>query len=499
MAQASIPATADVVLIGAGIMSATLGAVLKELEPSLNIVMLETLDDCAQESSQAWNNAGTGHAANCELNYTPQNADGRVDISKALEVNTEFDLSRQLWSYLVKKGAIPDPRAFIHPCPHMSFVWGAENVAFLRARFKAMSAHHCYHGMEYSEDSKQIAAWAPLIIQGRDPSQPIAATRIVTGADVDYGSLTHLLVAELAAQSGFSVHYKQRVTGLGRDAEGKWRVEIDDIDQQRPRSLTAKFVFIGAGGGALSLLQKSGIPESRGYGGFPVSGIWLRCDVSDVGERHHAKVYGKASEGSPPMSVPHLDTRIIGGVKSLLFGPYAGFSTRFLKHGSLTDLLRTIEPGNILPMLAVARDDAALSEYLIGQVLQTSEHQFAALQQFFPTAKRHDWKQAVAGQRVQIIKPDDRRTGVLEFGTELVAAEDRSLVALLGASPGASTAAFIAIGVLQKCFADKLTESAWLPKLKQIIPTYGIDLKQDGEACRRIRAETAPVLKLENV
>src|SRR5580658_7798443 len=310
MATTSIPGTPDVVLIGAGIMSATLGTLLKELDPSLSIVMLETLEDCGQESSQAWNNAGTGHAANCELNYTPQNADGRVDISKALEVNTEFDLSRQLWSYLVKKGAIPDPRAFIHPCPHMSFVWGAENVAFLRARFKAMSAHHCYHGMVYSEDSKQIAAWAPLIIQGRDPSQPIAATRIVTGSDVDYGSLTHLLVAQLVAQSGFSVHYKQRVVGLERDAEGKWRVEIDDIDEQKPRSLTAKFVFIGAGGGALSLLQKSGIPEAHGYGGFPVSGIWLRCDVDAVSERHHAKVYGKAASGSPPMSVPHLDTRI---------------------------------------------------------------------------------------------------------------------------------------------------------------------------------------------
>lgn len=499
MAEISIPATADVVLIGAGIMSATLGTMLKELEPSLSVVMLETLDDCAQESSQAWNNAGTGHAANCELNYTPQNPDGSVDISRALEVNTEFDLSRQLWSYLIRKGAISDPRAFLHPCPHMSFVWGRENVAFLLARYRAMSAHHCYHGMEYSEDHKQIADWAPLITEGREPNQPIAATRIVTGADVDYGALTHLLVAQLADQNGFSVHYKQRVVSLEREGQGRWRVEIDDVEERRPHAISTKFVFIGAGGGALPLLQKSRIPEGHGYGGFPVSGIWLRCDVSAVSERHHAKVYGKASEGSPPMSVPHLDTRIVGGRKSLLFGPYAGFSTRFLKHGSLSDLFRSIEPGNIMPMLAVARDDVALSEYLIGQVLQTSAHQFAMLEQFFPLARRHDWKEAVAGQRVQIIKPDKQRTGVLEFGTELVAAEDRSLVALLGASPGASTAAFIAIGVLQKCFARELTDSAWLPKLKQIIPTYGIDLKRNGDACRRIRAETAPVLKLENI
>jgi malate dehydrogenase (quinone) len=499
MSQATIPGKPDVVLIGAGIMSATLGTMLKELEPSLTITMLETLDDCAEESSKAWNNAGTGHAANCELNYTSQRPDGSVDISRAIEVNVEFDLSRQLWAYLVKKRAIADPRAFIHPCPHMSFVWGKENVEFLQARFKAMSAHHCYHGMEYSEDRKQIANWAPLIIEGRDDNEPIAATRIVTGTDVDYGSLTHLLVAQLSAQPGFSVHYEQRVVGLEREGDGRWRVEIEDVERREIHAVSAKFVFIGAGGGALPLLEKSRIPEGHGYGGFPVSGIWLRCDLPAVCDRHHAKVYGKAAQGSPPMSVPHLDTRIIGGSISLLFGPYAGFSTRFLKHGSLTDLFRSIEPGNIFPMLAVARDNAALSEYLIGQVLQTSAHQFAALQQFFPTAKRHEWQQAVAGQRVQIIKPDKEHTGVLEFGTELIAAEDRSLVALLGASPGASTAAFIAIGVLQKCFPGELTESAWLPKLKQIIPTYGIDLRQDADACRRTRAETAPLLKIENI
>lgn len=499
MPAVSASASPDMVFVGAGIMSATLATVLKELEPSLTIAIYEVLEDCAQESSDSWNNAGTGHAANCELNYTPQRPDGSVDISKALEVNTEFDLSRQLWSYLVRKGAIPDPRAFINPCPHMSFVWGDKNVAFLKARYAAMSAHHCYHGMEYTEDRAVIAGWAPLIMDGRDPAEPVAATRMITGTDVDYGSLTHLLIGHLMRQPGVSVHYKHRVSALEREAGGRWRVEVDDVVGRTRADVSAKFVFIGAGGGALELLQKSGIPEGHGYGGFPVSGIWLRCDVAEVADRHHAKVYGKASEGSPPMSVPHLDERIIAGKKSLLFGPYAGFSTKFLKHGSLTDLFRSIEPGNIIPMLAVARDNMALSEYLIGQVLQSSEHQFAMLQQFFPRAARHDWKHAVAGQRVQIIKPDPKRGGDLEFGTELVASGDRSIVALLGASPGASTAAFIAMEVLQKCFAGELTDSGWLPKLKEIIPTFGIDLITDADACRATRAATAPVLKIDNI
>jgi len=495
----------DVVLIGAGIMSATLGTFLKELEPSLTVAMFETLHDCAQESSEGWNNAGTGHAANCELNYTPQRKDGSVDISKALEVNTEFDLSRQLWSFLVKKGAIPDPRAFIHPCPHMSFVWGASNVAFLRERFKEMSANHCYYGMEYSEDRTKIGEWAPLIMDGRDDKEPFAATRIITGTDVDYGALTHLLVKHLSDQPGFSVHYNRKVVGLDRENDGRWRVSVEDTYDGGAATVSAKFVFIGAGGGALPLLQKSKIPEGKGYAGFPVSGIWLRCDVDAISHRHHAKVYGKAAVGSPPMSVPHLDTRIIGGKHSLLFGPYAGFSTRFLKHGELTDLFTSLTFENVIPLLDVARDNVRLSEYLIGQVLQSSNQQFATLKKFFPRAVKRDWREAVAGQRVETIKPHESKgllkheEGELEFGTDLVVSEDKSVVALLGASPGASTAASISIDVLKKCFGNELTEGAWLPRLKAIIPTYGIDLKTDADACRRTRAETAPVLKIENV
>jgi malate dehydrogenase (quinone) len=489
----------DIILVGAGIMSATLGVLLKELEPSLSIQMFETLDGAALESSDAWNNAGTGHAANCELNYTPERSDGSIDISKALEVNVEFDLSRQLWSYLVRKGAIADPQSFIHACPHMSFARGAENVAFLRKRFAALSAHHLYHGTEYTEDKRQLSEWVPLVMEGRAADEQVAATRIVSGADVDYGSLTRSLVRYLSAMKGFTVHYSHRVVNLQREGGGRWRVDAKHLKSGKVRSSTAKFIYLGAGGGALPLLQKSRIPQGRGYGGFPVSGIWLRCDDPEINKRHHAKVYGKASVGSPPMSVPHLDTRVIGGKHSLLFGPYAGFSTKFLKYGSLTDLFRSIRLSNIGPLLAVARDNFDLTEYLIGQVLQTARHRFSVLQEYYPCAKSADWRLEVAGQRVQIIKPDSHRGGVLEFGTELVPAEDDSLVALLGASPGASTAVFIALGVLQKSFGSELRPNGWLPKLKEMIPSYGESLIDDADLTRRVRAETARVLHLEYI
>ena len=386
----------------------------------------------------------------------------------------------------------------------MSFVWGDDNVSFLKTRFDEMSKGHCCYGMEYTEDRSRIANWAPLVMEGREEDTPVAATRMITGTDVSYGELTHLLVRHLAAQPGFDLRYNHKVTGLKRDRD-RWRVTAEHVDDGSTSTLSAKFVFIDAGGSALELLQTWEIPEGKGCGGFPVSGIWLRCNNEALSDRHNAKVYGKAPHRSPPMSVPHLDLRIIEGKKSLLFGLFAGFSTRFTKHGSLTDLFRSLRSANIVPLLDLTRDNVDLSEYLIEQVLQSSSQQFGMLRQFFPRAKKKDCRESVAGQRVETIKPHEshgwfkHKEGALQFGTEMVAAADKSLVALLGASPGASTAAYIALEVLSRCFADRLTESGWLPKLREIIPTYGIDLKKDADACRRTRADTAAVLEIDNV
>lgn len=489
-----IASSVDVVLIGGGVMSATLGTMLRQLQPDWKISIYERLDSVAEESSNAWNNAGTGHSALCELNYTPQGADGKVDISKAVAVNEQFQVSRQFWAYLVENGVIPHAGEFLTAVPHMSFVWGEENVAFLRARHEALSAHPLFSGMDYSEDRQQIAQWAPLIMQNRPKGERIAVTRSLMGTDVNFGALTRLLFSYLSGTKGCVLHTKHDVQDIRRDEDGQWQMKVRDLRENTDRIVRSRFVFIGAGGAALTLLQKTGIPQAQGVGGFPVSGQFLRCTNKALIARHRAKVYGKASVGAPPMSVPHLDTRMIDGKHALLFGPYAGFSTRFLKQGSLMDLPLSVRPGNIGPMMAVARDNWPLTKYLIQQVLQSQEDRIKALRDFIPDAKAEDWELVVAGQRVQIIKQDPQKGGVLQFGTEVIASDDGSVAALLGASPGASTAAPIMLNVLQKCFPNKMPE--WTDRLKAMVPSFGQKLANNPALCQQQFDRTTKILGL---
>jgi malate dehydrogenase (quinone) len=482
----------DVALIGGGIMSTTLGTLLKQLEPEWDIKIFETLSDVALESSNPWNNAGTGHSALCELNYTPERADGSIDISSAVKVNEQFQISRQFWSHLLKVGALPDPTAFINAIPHMSFVWGADNVEYLRKRFDALKDHPLFAGMEFSDDASVIRGWAPLLIPGRKKSQPIAATRVAAGTDVDFGALTHLLTDYLQA-NGAELVVEERVTKIKRH-NGNWRITTRHTVGNAPEIYDARFVFVGAGGNALNLLQKSGIKEIRGFGGFPVSGEFLRTDNQKLVARHQAKVYGKAAIGSPPMSVPHMDTRVVDGAASLMFGPYAGFSPKFLKTGSWFDLFKSIRWHNLIPMIAAGAGNLSLVSYLVRQLVASKKAKFAELQEFFPDSKPEDWYSITAGQRVQVIKKDAKKGGVLQFGTEVVASADGTIAGLLGASPGASTAVPIMLGLVEKCFPDRI--EGWRPRLKGMVPSLGKQLSDSEALAKKVLTETAKALEI---
>jgi malate dehydrogenase (quinone) len=483
----------DVALIGGGIMSATLGTLLQQLEPNWKITIFERLSGVALESSNPWNNAGTGHAALCELNYTPERPDGTIDIVNAVKVNEQFQVSRQFWAFLIGEGLLPEPNEFLNATPHMSVVWGDANVEYLRKRHEALKDHPLFQGMQYTEDVRQIRQWAPLLIPGRAKSQPIAATYMAAGTDVDFGALTRFMIDSLV-ENGAELRTEHRVTGVKRLRDGGWKLAMRHEVGSTPIEVDARFVFVGAGGHALPLLQKSGIPEIRGFGGFPISGEWLRCDNPEVVSRHLAKVYGKASVGAPPMSVPHLDTRVVEGQASLLFGPYAGFSPKFLKTGSWFDLFGSIRWHNLAPMLQVGLRNFDLVKYLVGELAASREAKLESLREFYPKADGKDWYKMVAGQRVQVIKHDPEKGGVLQFGTEVVASADGTIAGLLGASPGASTAVPIMVELIERCFPDRV--SRWAPALKRMIPSYGGQVSDDPAVADRILGQTAAVLAI---
>jgi malate dehydrogenase (quinone) len=488
--------TVDVLLIGGGIMSATLGVWLRELEPGWSIEMVERLDGVALESSNGWNNAGTGHSALAELNYTPEDSKGTVRIDQAVKINEAFQVTRQFLAWQVRQGVLKDPRTFINSTPHMSFVWGEDNIRFLKKRHEALKASPLFAGMEYAEDPEQLKRWVPLMMEGRDPKQRVAATWSPLGTDCEWGEVTRQYVAALQARPNFALRLSTEVESIARAGDGRWRVTSKNLKDGTRQTVEAKFVFIGAGGGALHLLQASGIPEADDYAGFPVGGSFLVNENPDVATRHLAKAYGKASVGAPPMSVPHLDTRVLGGKRVILFGPFATFSTKFLKEGSYFDLLTSTTTSNVWPMVKVGVEQYPLIEYLAGQVMLSDEDRYQALREYFPNAKKDEWRLIQAGQRVQIIKRDAEKGGVLKLGTEVVSAKDGSIAALLGASPGASTAAPIMLNVLEKVFAQRVASPDWQAKIRQIVPSYGTKLNDSPQKAYETLAYTSEQLQL---
>lgn len=486
----------EIVCIGAGIMSATLSMLLKQLIPGATIKVYEVLDEIAGESSSALNNAGTGHSGFCELNYTPEGPDGTIDITKAVHTASQFELSKEFWSYLVTHQYISSPNTFIHSTPHYSFVENEKDIRFLKKRHAAMIKNPLFKSMKYSEDPKEIEDWIPLLMEGRDKNQKIAATRIDLGTDVDFGALTHEIFNNLQSKNEIELHLNHKVKDLEKMKDGKWNLKIKNMKTHEKFNTVADFVFIGAGGGAILLLEKSGIKEAHGFGGFPVGGEWLMCTNPEIIKRHHAKVYGKAELGAPPMSVPHLDTRMIRGQQKLLFGPFAVFSTKFLKHGSYLDLFKSLQFENIGSMIEAGWHNLDLTKYLIDQVKLTKKQKIEALKKYFPMATIEDWKEEVAGQRVQVIEKNKEKGGVLKFGTEVIHAKDTSIAALLGASPGASTAVDIMLNLIKDCFPQEYNSTKWQSKLAEMIPSYKNKNFNNESYCDAVRKRTHEILQL---
>lgn len=485
----------DVVVIGGGIMSVTLATYLQELEPGWQVRLFERMDKVAAESSNGWNNAGTGHSGFAELNYTPENDDGSIATAKAVEIAEQFEVSRQFWSHEVAEGRLPKPSAFINPTPHMSFVWGDENIAYLHKRQQALVKNPLFYGMQYSQDHAQIGKWAPLVMDGRDPAQKVAATYMPLGTDVNFGVITRQLAHSLQRNPNFRMQLGHEVRGLRRNADRTWNVTARDLATGHDTTIKSRFVFIGAGGASLKLLQLSGIPEAKNYAGFPVGGQFLAFQAPAVTGRHDVKVYGKAEAGSPPMSVPHLDARKLDGHDVTLFGPFALQSTKFLKNGSWSDLFGSVNNNNVGGMIKVGAENLDLVRYLSQQAMLSDADRQAELVKYYPKARREDWKLITAGQRVQIIKRDPKKGTVLQFGTEIVTDKDGTIAALLGASPGASTSPGIMLAVMEKAFPQQM-KGAWGARVRQMVPSYGMKLNDSPALTNRIRRMTSERLGL---
>jgi malate dehydrogenase (quinone) len=492
--QPSATAKVDAVLIGAGIMSATLSALLRRLEPNWSITVVERLDGAAAESSDPWNNAGTGHAGLCELFYTPQLPDGSIDITKAVRVNEQFQVTRQFWAYAADNGMVSDVRGFLNPVPHVSFVQGAERVDYLRRRRDALAANPLFARDEWVEGADEFARRLPYMAARREFSEPVALNWAADGTDVDFGALSRQLIG-YGVRTGTNALFGHEVRNLNRQRDGSWTLTIRNRRRGESRKLNAAFVFVGAGGQALRLLQKSGIKEAKGFGGFPVGGRFLRSGNPAITAGHRAKVYGLPAPGAPGITAAHLDTRIVNGKPWLMFGPFAGWSPKFLKHGHFSDLPRSVTVGNVATVVGAGLGQRELVSYLIGQLRLSKSARIRALREFAPSAVDSDWILTTAGQRVQVLRRDRRRGGRLEFDTTVVTAADGSIAGLLGASPGASTAVTAMLDVLRRCFPDRY--QAWLPTLKEMVPSLGFALSDEPALYDEVRSWTTKALGLE--
>ncbi len=482
----------DVVCIGGGIMSVTLARLLQELDPDIDITIYEKLSSCALESSQSINNAGTGHAGFCELNYTPINKQKLINVDKALKINREFEVSLQFWSFLTRKYKSFKPKSFITQVPHISFVKGDKDISFLKKRYEALSKSILFKGIQFSRSKKTIKEWAPLI--GENIKDNIAMTRVKYGSDVDFGSLSHQMLKILSTNKKFSVHKNHEIKSILQAEDKTWDIKIYSAKSKKIILVNTKFIFIGAGGSTIHLLQKSNIKNQIGYAGFPINGEWLICKKSSLTKKHFSKIYGLAGPKAPLMSAPHLDLRIINGKRQLMFGPFASFTFKFLKTGSYLDLLKSIRIQNILPMLHVFICNLNLLSYLIKESCSSYKDKMNALREFYPLASEKDWKLASAGKRVQIIKPYKKIGGKLEFGTEIVWSDDASLAALLGASPGASTSVYSMLNVIEKSFKGKTNSKIWKSKIEKMVPSYNQDLSNQPALFNKTRRSTYKTL-----
>jgi malate dehydrogenase (quinone) len=500
------PKDVDVICIGAGVMSATVGLMLKELEPSWKIMMFERLHAASEESSNGFNNAGTGHSGFMEPNYTKEvyNPDGSlktVTTDKVESVCTHFMSSRQFWEYLVKKGHLPDPDSFIHQTNHVALGIGKDQVEFIKKRYEAMKKMPLFSSMEIAEpqDTEKLKQWAPLVVAGRDPNQPICMTKVSVGTDVDFGTLTKGKIKAFMKLGG-DLRLFTEVTDLKKDKDGRWIVTTKNTSTGRGISCyRAKFVFVGAGGWALLMLQKAGIPQVKGYMALPVTGDWAVCQNPEVVAKHKVKVYAPGAPGAPPMSMPHLDYRTIGGKEMLLFGPFGSITFKFLRYGSVFDALKALKPHNIGPTIGALSRNMGLAVMLLKDVFKTRMGKLADIRHYYPEANPEDWTLIPAGVRAQIIKKDPKTgKGMLQFGTEVVTNDEGTIVGLLGASPGASTCVTIALDTIEKCFKNKPEFARWAPKIKEMIPSWTPEDHSHltPEVIASIYASTAATLKV---